>query len=178
MKAIEELTKDIIKRAILISKHDVTAVLNGDSLAPLSQAVDWIAPFQSAMSNAIASFTGLPKCFPCEVVAASNDRFELIFDESGIEVDQAIAMHIVYEVTQQMMDFGVVKDNTLDVTNLLAKFTPKNFNLQAGEFLNLKVLEQSLLINALSQTNIFSVENAFELAINDISEFEALKPGL
>ncbi|MDI5833318.1 hypothetical protein OCF84_20660 (plasmid) [Shewanella xiamenensis] len=172
-----ELSKSIIKKAILISNPELTAVLNGDSLAPMDQAIDWIAPFQSAMSNAIASFTGLPKCFPCEIVAASDDRFELLFDESEGELDQAVAMHIVYEVTQQMIGYGSIKDNTLDITNLLKQFTPKNFGLEAGEILNLKVLEQSLLINALSQTDVFTAENAFELAINDTSELDVLKPG-
>lgn len=165
----EESVKKMLETAFLISNPDLRGIKNGDSIAPLQQSIDWIAPFHISISNAMCRFIGLPRVVDCEVVASDDEKFEVMYANQD-ELDKTMLIYMAYEVVKQMESHCKTTSNILDLTEIIQGFTPKTFKLEAGEIMDSKVLEQSILIQSLADTGLFSRKNSFDLIKSNITE--------
>jgi hypothetical protein len=154
---------DVLKSAWLIKLPELKGLKKDNSVAPINQSVEWIAPFHLATCNAISEFLDIPKLVDCELVCDTEGNFELLFNPEQEDPDLTMLMFLAVEATEMLLKDCEVKNEIVDISKITNGFTPQLFGMEKGEIFDSSLLKNGLMINVLSETGVFTASNVFDM---------------
>jgi hypothetical protein len=114
----------------------------------------------------------MPKIVDCELVCDSEGDFELLFNPEQADIDSAMLMFMAFEATEMILNDCEMKNEIVDVTQIISGFKPRLFDMDVGDIFDCSLLKNGLMIHLLSDSGVFTASNSVAMLKEQTSEFE------
>ncbi|QIR16502.1 hypothetical protein [Shewanella aestuarii] len=172
----EQSVKTVLEMAFNITQPELTTLKCGDEMWPLKMGMTKLEPFLMSYCTAIHKLLNITTQINSSVVAVNEDEFEVMYQEHD-ELDLATFLLIAVDGVDQVLECSEVNNETIDVSQLIQAFSPKNLGIVPGELLDSNRLQQGLISSILKEAGVLPIKTARKIAlkmVDNITEQNSL----